>query len=83
MPLIDYLDALRDVWTENRGAARCDANLNRLRTTDPDANRIFTVTFTQARNSLDLQTQLSNQMQDYAALKHQQGRMDLYDQIYA
>lgn len=83
MPLIDYIDAIRDVWTEARSAARCDANLNRLRTTDPDAARIFTVTFTRARNSLDLQLQLTSQLQDYAGLKHQQGRMALYDEIFA
>lgn len=83
MPLANYLNALRDEWAEARDATRHDANLNRLRAADPDAARIFTVTFTQARDSLDLQIQLSNQMQEYAAIKNRQGRMDLYDQIYA
>lgn len=64
-------------------AARADDNLVRLRQEDPDAARILTATFTAARHSLREQERMIQQLRQYAALKNRQGRMDLYDRIFA
>lgn len=64
-------------------AARADDNLARLRQEDPDAARTFTTTFTAARRDRRAENLLTAQIQQYAGLKHQQGRMDLYNAIFA
>ncbi|GLW74992.1 hypothetical protein Kpho02_72890 [Kitasatospora phosalacinea] len=68
---------------EAADAARADGNLACLKREDPDAARIFTATFTAARRDRRTQDQLVAQLQEYAVLKHQAGRMDLYGQIFA
>ncbi|MGW4691981.1 hypothetical protein ACWEO1_06335 [Kitasatospora cineracea] len=68
---------------EAGNAARADDNLARLRQEDPDAAAVLTASFTAARHNRRTQDQLVLQLQRYAALKHQAGRMDLYDRIFA
>lgn len=68
---------------EREDAALCDANLARIRTIDPDADRIFTTSFTDAYRDPAAQDRLTEQIKDYAAAKSAQARMDLYHAIFA
>jgi hypothetical protein len=63
-------------------AAQCDANLAQLCRIDPDAARIFTVSFTDAHRDPALQDQLTAQVKAYAIAKHAVGRLDLYNQLF-
>ncbi|MEV7600032.1 hypothetical protein AB0O91_21890 [Kitasatospora sp. NPDC089797] len=87
MGLLDKLTATDqlDDRTEAQGAARCDANLARLRQADPDAGRIFPAQtpFTDAHRNPALQAQLAEQVRRYATAKHATGCMDLYDALFA
>lgn len=78
--------ALLDDRIEREGAALCDANLARLRHTDPDAARIFTTgttPFGDAYRNPALQDQLAEQIKDYAVAKHTRSEMHLYNQLFA
>ncbi|MEU6233840.1 hypothetical protein [Kitasatospora sp. NPDC047058] len=59
-----------------------DSNLAQLRQADPDLNRIFQVTFGEAHRS-GLGDRLRQQLEAYAALTHQQGRMQDYHALFA
>ncbi|MET9183455.1 hypothetical protein ABZX88_35370 [Kitasatospora aureofaciens] len=89
MRLLDKLTARGrlDDRTEKEGAARCDANLARLRAVDPDADRIFatagTTPFGDAYRDPALQARLAERIQRYAGAKNGAGRMDLYNALFA
>ncbi|MFF2077111.1 hypothetical protein ACFVXG_20405 [Kitasatospora sp. NPDC058162] len=89
MGLLDKLTARGrlDDRTEREGAARCDANLARLRVTDPDADRIFatagTTPFGDAHRDPALQARLTERIHRYAGAKNEVGRMDLYNALFA
>ncbi|MCG6497628.1 hypothetical protein [Kitasatospora sp. A2-31] len=59
-----------------------DANLARLRQADPELDRIFRITFSQAHRD-GLGTQLRQQLADYAGLTHRQGRLGDYHALFA
>jgi hypothetical protein len=64
------------------GCARVDANLVQLKQRDPDAARIFTTTSSDCLRGRRRSDKFVAQLQEYAALKHTQGRMDLYNDLF-
>ena len=64
-------------------SARCDANLERLRTEDPDAARIFAgISFTGWLTDRDQTGPLGRALEEYGAAKSAQGRMDLFHALF-
>lgn len=76
-----------DDRTEKLGAATCDANLARLKHSDPDAERIFatagTTPFGDAYRDPRLADELAERLRQYASAKNAAGRMDLYNALFA
>ncbi|MFE2911431.1 hypothetical protein [Kitasatospora indigofera] len=68
---------------ERADAEKLDANLGRLRRTDPELDRIFTVTFLAAHHDKHARKRLVEEIEAYAAAKHAAGRMDLYNALFA
>lgn len=64
-------------------SARCDANLERLRTENPDAARIFMgISFTAWLTDRDQIEPLGRALKEYGAAKSTQGRMDLFHALF-
>lgn len=73
-----------DEALEDAQAATLDANVARLRSTDPDTARIFPAgAFTAARHDRAASDRLAQQLQEYAETKYRQGREHLYGALFA
>ncbi|MGW5569683.1 hypothetical protein ACWEVD_00660 [Nocardia thailandica] len=74
---------LDDFLTDYNSSARCNANLERLRTEDPDAARIFAgISFTGWLTDRDQTGPLGRALEEYGAAKSGQGRMDLFHALF-
>lgn len=68
---------------EQAAAELLDSNVARLRREDPDADQIFTTSFADARLDDWHCGRLVAEIQAYATAKQTQGRMDLYEALFA
>ncbi|WP_280422810.1 hypothetical protein [Nocardia carnea] len=75
----DLAHQLDDFLADYNSSARCDANLERLRSEDPDAARIFAgISFTGWLTERGQTGPLGRALEEYGAAKSAQGRMDLF-----
>ncbi|MFF9785666.1 hypothetical protein [Streptomyces nigrescens] len=79
----DIAHAAQELADEAYVAAVQDANLKRLRQLDPDADRIFRLTFTDALVDPSRCGELGDALKQYGAAKHAAGRMDLFGALFA
>ncbi|RLU82577.1 hypothetical protein CTZ27_30125 [Streptomyces griseocarneus] len=79
----DIVRYAEDIASEAHEARFQDANLARFREEAPDAVRAFgDLTFTEALVSPQLYQRLGTALEDYAAAKHAEDRMDRYGRLF-
>jgi hypothetical protein len=88
-PAVAYAGARRaddldsTLTADLRNARICDQNLVRIRRHDPDADRLFTVSFADAvLGDDDAVGMLGEALAAYGAAKHQEGRMDRFFALF-
>lgn len=79
--LREFFDELEEFLDESSYAWIMDANLARLRHIDPDA-ALITVDFVDALCDPRLYKEQGRSHRAYTAVKHAQGRLDLWDSLF-